>query len=131
MTQAIVSSKFNNLEEVLLNKNEKVQGAFNNGMDKTTSDFKEIFDKIYNDMNETSKFNTTYNVITKNFCYVSGKLPREYCENDIDGSKIVTGYFKQGAEPNSYCESSHHFNSNKEKHSFLKHKIKFYNNIFE
>lgn len=66
--------------------------------------FKAIFDKIYDDENETSRFTVTNELISKDFCFDSGEAVSEGCIDTEQGSKVIKGYFKIGTEPSSVCK---------------------------
>ena len=66
--------------------------------------FKAIFDKIYDDENETSRFTVTNELISKDFCFDSGEAVSEGCIDTEQGSKVINGYFKLGTEPSSACK---------------------------
>ena len=65
--------------------------------------FNEIFNNIYNDTYEKNEFSITSNVVEEDFCFDSGKEKSSTCNKDIRGSRVVTGYFKNGTEPHSKC----------------------------
>jgi len=66
--------------------------------------FNEIFNNIYKDINEKNEFSFSSNVITKDFCFDSGKEENSGCNKDMRGNRVVTGYFKRGTEPHSECD---------------------------
>ncbi len=66
-----------------------------------------IFDKVmeyaHRDINENVEFRSPFGVYTSEFCFDSGMLPTENCENDIRGSRVGMGYFKFEDLPMSRC----------------------------
>lgn len=66
--------------------------------------FKELFNKIYTNESEKITFKSPGGIVSESFCFDSGKLPTNNCSNDIRGTRIINGYFKEGTEPNSNCD---------------------------
>ena len=66
--------------------------------------FNEIFNKIYNNLDEKCEFNYSNDVVTKEFCFDSGKISTEKCTNDVRGSRVVEGYYKKEHAPHDKCE---------------------------
>ncbi len=66
--------------------------------------FTEIFNKIYNNEEEISKFNMSSKIIIEDFCFDSGKLPSDICNNDIRGIRTHTGYYKESTVPKGKCQ---------------------------
>lgn len=66
-----------------------------------------IFDKVmeyaHRNINENVEFISPFGVYTSEFCFDSGMLPTENCENDIRGSRVGMGYFKFEDLPMSRC----------------------------
>ena len=66
-----------------------------------------IFDKVmeyaHRDINKNVEFRSPFGVYTCEFCFDSGMLPTENCENDIRGSRVGMGYFKFEDLPMSRC----------------------------
>ena len=66
--------------------------------------FNEIFNKIYEDKDIVSRFEYNSEIISEDFCFDSGKAPTHFCESDVRGSRVVTGYFRPFEVPNNECE---------------------------
>lgn len=66
-----------------------------------------IFDKImevtHNSEEGRQEFIRPYNVVEAEYCFDSGMAPTNFCNNDIRGSRIETGYFIFGKEPKNSC----------------------------
>ena len=64
--------------------------------------FKGIFERIYND-SYSSNFISPGLIIEKEYCFDSGTIPSDICDNDIRGIRTQIGYYKTGTEPKNKC----------------------------
>lgn len=67
-----------------------------------------IFDEIMNQAHEGKKEEvdlfSSENIIVKEFCVDSGKVPTDACNKDLRMNRIQKGYFIKGTEPISHCD---------------------------
>ena len=71
--------------------------------------FDRVLTKIYEEDVHSSyadrKFDESAGLVRVNYCMDSGLLPSDACLCDPRGSRIKTGYFVEGTEPSSLCET--------------------------
>ena len=54
---------------------------------------------------EDKDFERPDNIISREVCAISGKIPTELCERDPRGSQVITELFIRGTEPTEECDS--------------------------
>lgn len=68
-----------------------------------------IFDKVmeyaHRDTTEQLEFEKPLGVYTQEFCFDSGKLITEHCQNDVRGDRTSLGYFVYDDIPRDFCET--------------------------
>ena len=54
---------------------------------------------------ENKDFTRPDNIISREVCAISGKIPTDLCERDPRGSQVITELFIRGTEPTEECDS--------------------------
>ncbi len=76
----------------------------NSAINPSCSLFNAIFNSIYLNEDEVSEFKVPDTIIEKDFCFDSGALPSDLCDNDMRGVRTVKGYFTKENMPNELCQ---------------------------
>ncbi|NBG88972.1 transglycosylase domain-containing protein [Isachenkonia alkalipeptolytica] len=64
----------------------------------------QVMTRIHEDY-ENKDFTRPDNIISREVCAISGKIPTELCERDPRGSQVTTELFIRGTEPTEECDS--------------------------
>ncbi len=64
----------------------------------------QVMTRIHEDY-ENKDFTRPDNIISREVCAISGKIPTELCERDPRGSQVITELFIRGTEPTEECDS--------------------------
>ncbi len=67
-----------------------------------------LWSKVMNRIHEgyeNKDFARPDNIISRQVCAISGKIPTELCERDPRGSQVITELFIRGTEPTEECDS--------------------------
>lgn len=67
-----------------------------------------IFDELmiyaHKNLDVSKDFQRPIGVVEQDFCFDSGIIPKQECENDIRGNRVLTGYYKFSRQPKSLCD---------------------------
>ncbi|AOY76769.1 transglycosylase domain-containing protein [Clostridium formicaceticum] len=65
--------------------------------------WKNVMQRIHEELS-SKNFEEPSDIVRRNVCNVSGKLPTEYCSLDPRGSRVRSEVFVRGTEPKDYCD---------------------------